>query len=164
MRANSTPKSTPDPFQTPQAMRRPSPRYWVRRMIAPATVVGFFVIAYYFLVHPCRVHQRWYRAVECRILSLAERRPEDVDAKQWAACLHHTWNLHGNHGGITRISMQESTLPFPWGVRPTTQGHPCRPLNHRLDLGPICSAHQWRQILLRPLPADDRWQIEGGFP
>jgi hypothetical protein len=73
----------------------------VWRVIAPATVVGLLAVAYWFVIHPPLAHQRWYRAVERRILSLAERRPADVDAKQWAACLHWTWNLHGNYGGFT---------------------------------------------------------------
>jgi hypothetical protein len=103
-------------------------RCWVRQMIAPAAVVGLFVIGYYFAFYPSLVHQRWYRAVEYRILSLAERRPDDVDAKQWAACLHWTWNLHGNHGGITYFDAR-ARYPF--------LGEFDRQLKGRVDLSTI---------------------------
>lgn len=43
-------------------------------------------------------HGRWYREIECLILELAPRRPPDVTPRQWACCLHHTWNLHTNYG------------------------------------------------------------------
>jgi hypothetical protein len=43
-------------------------------------------------------HGRWYREIECLIVELAPRRPRDVTPRQWAYCLHHTWNLHTNYG------------------------------------------------------------------
>jgi hypothetical protein len=65
-----------------------------------ATVLGFFVWFYIFIAAPRQRHIRWHRAVELRILRLADKRPGDVTPAQWAACLHHTWNLHCNWGGF----------------------------------------------------------------
>ena len=69
-----------------------------RRMTGVVIVAGLLGIAYYLLLYPVVVHRRWYRAIEYRILCLAERRPENVNPKQWAACLNWTWNLHDNWG------------------------------------------------------------------
>jgi hypothetical protein len=82
-------------------MRVPSVRSAIRPMMRVALITGFLGIAYDLVLYPFVVHQRWYRAIEYRILCLAERRPGDVDSKQWAACLHWTWNLHGNYGGLS---------------------------------------------------------------
>ena len=78
----------------------------LRRMMGVAIVAGLLGIAYCLMLYPFVVHQRWRRAVEYRILCLAERRPENVDQKQWAACLHWTWNLHANYGAVSYFEAQ----------------------------------------------------------
>jgi hypothetical protein len=83
------------------AITLPRWRSTVRLLLAGVAVVGLVALTYYLVFYPFAVHHRWYRAFEYRILSLAERRPNDVDSKQWAACLHWTWNLHANCGAAT---------------------------------------------------------------
>ncbi len=59
------------------------------------------------------VHWRlmpWYRSVEDRILTLAERRPDGISDAEWAGCILHTWNLHGNHGPGFESSQRERFL------------------------------------------------------
>jgi hypothetical protein len=68
--------------------------------LTPLAIVALAIAAYLVVLYPYVSHRRWYRAVEYRILCLAERCPKDVDRKQWAACLHMTWNLHANYGGL----------------------------------------------------------------
>src|SRR5262245_21066216 len=75
------------------------PRLHIRSLLiamAIALPLWFFLV---FLLPHLR-HRAWYEDVEYRILRLAEKRPESVGRTQWAACLHWTWNLHGNYGGF----------------------------------------------------------------
>jgi hypothetical protein len=80
-------------------------RSWRRLAVACAIVIFSVGIcaycalfAYSAFVH--FYHQRWYRAVENRILALAELRPKEVSSAEWAFYIYHTWNLHANHGGV----------------------------------------------------------------
>ena len=82
-------------------MRLRGVQFRLRWMIGAASVVGLLGIAYYLALYPFVVHQRWRRAIEYRILSLAERKPDNLDSKQWAACVHWTWNLHANYGPVS---------------------------------------------------------------
>ena len=92
-------------------MRLPHLRSTIRRLMIVVAAAGFMGIVYYLLLHPFVEHRRWYRDVEYRIVCLAERRPDDVDPKQWAACLHWTWNLHGNYGDISYFDAR-ARYPF----------------------------------------------------
>ena len=58
--------------------------------------VGFVV--WWFALRPMQIHRDWYHKVEHRILKLSVKRPASVSEKDWAKCIHWTWNLHSNYG------------------------------------------------------------------
>jgi hypothetical protein len=100
-----------DPFGD-DTMQPPPKRFTRRQQIIVVVVsAGLLALAYYFLLYPFVEHRRWQQDVQYRILCLAERRPDDVDQKQWAACLHLTWNLHANYGPITYFDSR-ARYPF----------------------------------------------------
>ena len=86
-------------------------RSTLRWMMAVAIIAGLIGTGYYLVLYPFVAHQRWYRAVEYRIMCLAEKRPDEVDPKQWAACVHWTWQLHSNYGHISYWNAQ-ARYPF----------------------------------------------------
>jgi hypothetical protein len=94
----------------------------------PVMVVALLIPAYFLVIHPFVAHRRWYGAVEYRILCLAERCPGDLDRKQWAACIHWTWNLHANYGALPYWD-KAARYPFLSGVDQKLRG--------KVDLGTI---------------------------
>ena len=78
-------------------MRRPGFHPW-SMALAVALAFPLWLVLDFVRLH--RRHFRWYQSVEYRIACLGGRKPAGIDSKQWAACVHWTWQLHTNYGGI----------------------------------------------------------------
>jgi len=93
-----------------------------------ASALAFGMCVWLLVIRPQQQHMEWYRMVENRILTLATKRPADVSPKQWAFCLHWTWNLHtnaGNYNNFDRAASEEFLAEFD------------RRLNGKVDLRTI---------------------------
>jgi hypothetical protein len=87
-------------------------RRWKRGLLL---IAGIYVVglggAFGWVIYKATVHKNWYHRVDHLILQLAPKHPADVTPEQWAMCLHHTWNLHTNYGGLGYFP-EEAREPF----------------------------------------------------
>lgn len=85
--------------------------------IAASLVVSVSVFAillgiYLVVVRPNQIHDKWFDAVNYRILQLAEKRPDGVSREQWASCILMTWNLNWNCGALPTWFQPSARDPF----------------------------------------------------
>lgn len=100
-------ESLPRQASHPAVVDRREPLPWVFfAWIAAGTLLGGAV-----LVVSARLRDlSWYEDVEYRILCLAERKPGEVGAKQWASCIYWTWNLHASYGLLDCFDAHEKAM------------------------------------------------------